>query len=150
MKLALPVWGNRLSPVFDSARRLLIVQIKNNKVTDRQYKMFDPGHYPDLIQMLHNFKVDALICGAVSKESENNLRSGGIDLIPFVSGRVDKVLESYAENNCISPDFLMPGCKNKHYRHKNRKNFMNPDIKEENTMPGRDGTGPQGQGKPGS
>ena len=42
MKVALPVWGHRLSPVLDFARRLLVVETKNGSVTQRWHRLMNP------------------------------------------------------------------------------------------------------------
>ena len=34
---------------------------------------------------------------------------GGIRLIPFIAGEVDRVLELYAKGNPLAPTFAMPG-----------------------------------------
>ncbi len=49
MKIALTVWGNRISPVFDSAQTLLVAQIKNDKVIKKSYERFDSDSagFPD-------------------------------------------------------------------------------------------------------
>jgi hypothetical protein len=38
------------------------------------------------------------------------LTAGGITLIPFITGKVDRVLEAYARGESLTPGFLMPGC----------------------------------------
>ncbi len=66
MKIALTIWGNRISPVFDSSRTLLIVDIKNSKITNRVFHRFDPRTIESTITILRNHKIDVMICGAIS------------------------------------------------------------------------------------
>ena len=146
MKVALTIWGNRISPVFDSARKLLIVEVENNKVVDRQYEFLNAEMDSDLAKMLTDLQINVLICGAISRRYSDIIETSEIKLIPFITGHVDVVLESYIQNNRVVADFLMPGCRNKHYRQRNkRNNFLNNKKKGVN-MPRTDGTGPQGQG----
>jgi len=146
LKLALTIWGNRISPVFDSARKLLIVEVKNTKVVKRQYKTINFEMASDLAQILPDLKINILICGAISKGFSDVIETSAIKLIPFITGHVDAVLESYIENNRVIAEFFMPGCRNKHYRQINgSNNYLNQKIKGAN-MPRTDGTGPQGQG----
>ena len=146
MKFALTIWGNSISPVFDSARKLLIVEIENNKVVTRQYELFNAEMNSDLAKMLTDLQINVLICGAISKRFSDIIETSEIKLIPFITGHVDVVLESYMKNSRVVADFFMPGCRNKHYRQRNgRNNFINIRAKEVN-MPRTDGTGPQGQG----
>ncbi|MBC2711820.1 MAG: NifB/NifX family molybdenum-iron cluster-binding protein [Desulfosarcina sp.] len=110
MKVAVTVWEDRISPVFDSARRLLIVEIENARITDRSYVIFDPELPSDLTKTLTALNVPVLICGAVSQVPATVIDAGGIMLIPFITGRVDCVLEAYAKGNSLEPAFVMPGC----------------------------------------
>ena len=113
LKVALTIWGNRISPVFDSARKLLIVEVESNKVVDRQYELFNAETDSDLAKMLTDLQINVLICGAISRRYSDIIETSEIKLIPFITGHVDVVLESYIQNNRVATDFLMPGCRNK-------------------------------------
>ena len=41
MKVALTAWGDRISPVFDSAHTLLIAEIKNKQIISKHYESFE-------------------------------------------------------------------------------------------------------------
>jgi len=110
MKVAVTVWEERISPVFDASRRLLIAEIENRLITDRSYVIFDPGVPSNLAKILSELNVPVLICGAVSQVPATIMANGGIELIPFITGEVDRVLEVYARGNSLAPTFAMPGC----------------------------------------
>ena len=110
MKVAVTVWEDRVSPVFDASRRLLIADIENAQVKDRSYVLFDSGLPSNLAKTLAELDVPVLICGAVSQVPANIISAGGIRLIPFIAGEVERVLEVYAKGNPLAPTFLMPGC----------------------------------------
>jgi predicted Fe-Mo cluster-binding NifX family protein len=110
MKVAITVWKDRISPVFDASRRLLIAEIENARVTDRSYIYFDPGWPADLVKTLAMLNVPVLICGAVSQAPATVINTGGITLIPFIAGEVDCVLEAYAKGDSLAPTYVMPGC----------------------------------------
>jgi len=110
MKVAVTVWEDRISPVFDASRRLLIVEIENARVTDRSYVFFDPTWPADLVKTLAMLEVPVLICGAVSQAPATTINAGGITLIPFIAGEVDRVLDAYAKGDSLAPTFVMPGC----------------------------------------
>ena len=111
MKIAVTVWDERISPVFDSAHKLLIVDIKNEKLKKLSYQNFNPQSDARLAENLSHMGVEVLICGAISEMHSTLIEANSIKLIPFISGNVNKVLESYARDNFIPPGFLMPGCK---------------------------------------
>ncbi len=123
-----------------------MVEVENNKVKTRQYELFNAETDSDLAQLLTDLEINTLICGAISKRFSDIIEINNIKLIPFITGHVDVVLESYITNYNIGTDFFMPGCRNKHYRQRNGgNNLFNTKAKEVN-MPRTDGTGPQGQG----
>jgi len=151
MKTALTVWANRISPVFDAAGTLLIVEIRDFKIENRQYESFDPDRPSHLAERLAQLHISTLICGAISQRPAMLLEAGGIELIPFITGRVEKVLNAYTQAIPVTPAFLMPGCRYRRRQRrqeisKNRSNIYFRNNKEVKNMPGKDQTGPQGQG----
>jgi predicted Fe-Mo cluster-binding NifX family protein len=110
MKIAVTVWEDRISPVFDASRRLLIAEIENALIIDRSYVIFDPERPSNLARTLEKLDVTVLICGAVSQAPATIIAAGGITLIPFIAGEVDRVLDVYAKGNPLAPTFVMPGC----------------------------------------
>ncbi len=110
MKIAVTIWENRISPVFDASRRLLIVDIENARICDRAFLMFDPEQPSIIAKTLAGLDIKVLICGAVSQLPATIINAAGITLIPFITGEVDRVLEAFARGDSLSPTFLMPGC----------------------------------------
>jgi predicted Fe-Mo cluster-binding NifX family protein len=110
MKVAFTAWEDRISPVFDSARRLLIADIENDQVISKQYESFNPQPVSRLVDMLKILKIEVLICGAISRTPSTLIESSGIRLISFVGGKIDDILKSYANGISIVPGFSMPGC----------------------------------------
>lgn len=110
MKVAITVWEDRISPVFDSSRKLLIAEIKDTRITNRSHVLFDPEFPSSLAKTLGALEVPVLICGAVSQMPANVLTAGGIDLVPFITGQVEHVLNVYAQGLPLEPAFAMPGC----------------------------------------
>ncbi len=146
MKMALTVWENRISPVFDSAQMLLIAEIKNKEVTKRRYEPFVPDLPSRMADRLSELDVAVLICGAISELPANIIEATGIKLIPFITGSADKVLDLYARGIKITPAFLMPGCGRKRGGGCERCNARFFQTREVSFMPGGNKTGPQGQG----
>ena len=110
MKIALTVWGNRISPVFDSAQTLLIAKVKNNMVIKKSYKPIDSksSGFPDNLKKLD---ISVLICGAISEVPTNIIVFSGIKLIPFITGNASQVLDLYLSNKPVPPAYFMPGYK---------------------------------------
>ena len=113
MKVALTVWENRISPLFDSARTLLIVDVVDRTATGRDFEAF---HYESPFSRaarLSDLGVKVLICGAVSDLFANIIETHGIRIIPFVKGAVDEVLDAYLTGELCDSKFRMPGCGSK-------------------------------------
>ena len=110
MKVALPVWENRISPVFDFAHVILIAEIEDLGVISKQYQPVD-SHLPSFSQAanLSGLGVELLICGGVSRMLEDMIKSYGIRVISAVSGNIDDVLQAHLKGNLSSAKYRMPG-----------------------------------------
>jgi len=149
MKMALTVWGNRISPVFDAAHMLLVVEIENTGIISRHYEPFYPGLPARLAVRLAEMNVAVLICGAISEMPANILEANGIELIPFITGDACEVIDAYVKDVPFMPAFSMPGCSHKRHRHAGKGKNRGDRFacgREVTHMPKGDGTGPQGQG----
>jgi len=71
MNVAITVWENRISPVFDSAETLLIAEIREARVVDRKIRVFHAGLFDRFIKLLHDLEVRVLICGALCAGQAN-------------------------------------------------------------------------------
>jgi predicted Fe-Mo cluster-binding NifX family protein len=110
MKVALTVWENRISPLFDCARTLLIVDITDQKETGRYFEPFHCESPSSRAARLSDLKVQVLICGAVSDVFANMIETYGIRIVPFVAGAIDEVIDAYLTGAIFSSKFQMPGC----------------------------------------
>jgi len=82
MKIALAVWKNRISPVFDSSRVVVLVDIKNSLVTSKRYVHLKTELPSNRAMELVDLDVKILICGAISQIFAYTIESHGIEIIP--------------------------------------------------------------------
>ncbi len=120
MKVAMTVWGNRISPVFDSAQTILLAEIKNKNIVDQQREFLPRTVAWQLARMLVERGIDTLICGAISDQPAQIIKQADVCLLSFVSGNAEQFLEAYAANKSIE-SFKMPG------RHEDLENV---DVKD--------------------
>lgn len=113
MKVAVTVWEDRVSPVFDSSRNLLIAEIRKSRVVNTSYLQFDPLMVSQLARMLKEKEVAVIICGAVSEGPATLLEAAGFKLISFIAGDVGQVLENFVRKKPVWTDLIMPGCSRK-------------------------------------
>lgn len=109
MKIAVTIWGNRISPVFDSARTLLVVQIEDSHITRQFYTPFDPESPVHLITTLKSLEIDTLVCGAISRKPADLISEQNIHLLSFVTGNVRRFLDSFAKGQTVGKKHMMPG-----------------------------------------
>jgi predicted Fe-Mo cluster-binding NifX family protein len=109
MNVAITVWGNRISPVFDSAQTLLIAEIREDRVVDRKIQLFQPTMFNRCLKLLEELDVRVLICGALCEGPVRLLESHDVEVIPFVTGEAEKILECYVQGKDLA-EFAMPGC----------------------------------------
>ena len=109
MRVALTIWENRLSPVADSARQLLLVKIGNKGIQERHYERFQQESLFYRARTLADLDARIFICGAISDFFRSLIEGYGIQIIPFVRGKADDVLQAYLAKSLSNPRFLMVG-----------------------------------------
>jgi len=110
MKIAIPVYRDNVSNVFDFAHRLLLVDIETAKVVERCEVELKAESLPQRAGRLKKLEVDVLICGAISRVLANMITASGVQLLPYVTGSVDDVLQAYLNGQLVQSQFTMPGC----------------------------------------
>ena len=110
MRVAMTVWGDRVSPVLDCARNLLVAEIAGGEVVGRKSECFDAALLSATLRELWQQGVQVLICGAVSQDLATVIERCNIKLLPFVAGDVEKILKTLAQGGSVSA-FAMPGCR---------------------------------------
>ncbi len=126
MKVGISTWNEKISPVFDVAQYLAIVDIKDNMVLSRiEHKIKE--RMPVLRALeIQKLGINTLICGAISRPLLEILDSMDIEVIPWMSGKTDDILEAFLHDRLMKKRFMMPpfrfrrrqrkrGCK-RHYQ----------------------------------
>jgi predicted Fe-Mo cluster-binding NifX family protein len=110
MKAAIPIWEGKVSPVLDTALKLLVIEVDNKKEISRFEAHLDDLNLSRRCSRILGLGVDTLICGAISRPFYRMLVAGGINVVPWVSGFTEDVLEAYLSGKLFDSRFLMPGC----------------------------------------
>ena len=111
MIIALPIWNGRISPVFDTAGRILVAEVIDGEETMREEHAIGELFPPLRVRRLKELGVEVLICGAVSNQVAMIVDAAGIGIVPWVSGCVEEIIRAFGENGLADPRFLMPGCR---------------------------------------
>jgi predicted Fe-Mo cluster-binding NifX family protein len=110
MRVAIPLWQGRVSPVFDEASKILLVDISEKKEQHRQEESLIARNPFERAQLLPKLGVDLLICGMVSQTQQTALASAGIRIIPHICGPMEEVVAAFLDGRIESGAMLMPGC----------------------------------------
>jgi predicted Fe-Mo cluster-binding NifX family protein len=111
MKVAIPIRNGRISPVFDVATRLLVVDFVNGEPGERSEFSIRESGGEVRAELLQELGVKILICGAISNQTARIIKRCGIDLRPWVVGEIDDVIDAYTTCSLDSEGFIMPGCR---------------------------------------
>jgi len=110
MKVAIPLWNGRVSPVFDVATKVLIVEIEGGVERSREDVVFHVEQPRARAIHLANTGANVLICGAISWPLEMAIAASGIEVIAQTCGDVEQVLAAFTDGRLHHDAFLMPGC----------------------------------------
>ena len=110
MKIAVPIYNDSVSNVFDFAHRLLLVDIENGKEANRSEVALESQLLPQRASQLKSLEVDVLVCGAISRVLANMVTTSGIQVLPYITGSINDVLKAYLAGQLVQPQFTMPGC----------------------------------------
>lgn len=122
MKVAIPLWQGRVSPVFDEAGRILVVDVSEGRERSRQEESLCNQNPFERAKALPGMGIDLLICGMISQTQRAALDSVGIRIIPHICGLVEDVIAAFLDGEIENGAFLMPGCgrRKRSRQHRNR------------------------------
>ncbi|MBN1124715.1 MAG: NifB/NifX family molybdenum-iron cluster-binding protein [Sedimentisphaerales bacterium] len=109
MKIAIPVYGNTVSNVFDFAHRIMLVDVENGREINRCEVDVGNRSLPQRAGQLKTMGVNVLICGAISQLLSAMVTASGIEVLPYVTGNIENVLDAYLAGQLIRQEFSMPG-----------------------------------------
>lgn len=132
MKVAIPTWNARVSPVFDVAKRLLVVELEGDREVSREEAAIEETQLMARAKRVTQLGVDVLICGAISMPLEAMLASAGARIIPHTCGPVENVLRAFVSGRLTDRAFLMPGCcgRRPRFRRRHRGGRWEFDVSE--------------------
>lgn len=114
MRIAISIWGDKISPVLDTAAKLLIVDNKIQKESSRFEANLLEQEMSQRCSFIQGLDLDVLICGAVSRQFREMLKACGIKIISGISGPAEDVLDAYLQGALLHSGYFMPGSKRNH------------------------------------
>ncbi len=150
MKIAIPINNNRISPRFVYTDKLQIAVLEQGEFTQKEIVLAGETHPLKRIQSLNDLNIDVLICSGIDRFTAMQIEYLGITLYQGVNGDIEEVLQRFLNNelesNILNIDEAGWGVFRGLRRCRFNKGHQRDKKMEEFKMPGKDGTGPQGDG----
>jgi predicted Fe-Mo cluster-binding NifX family protein len=108
--IAIPVLQERISPVLDTAARLLLITRRRGKEVARREFVLGPLPLEGLARSVAELRVDVLLCAALSEPLLRALERRGVRVKPHLCGEVESVLRAFDCGQLRRDEFRMPGC----------------------------------------
>ena len=97
MVIAMCVYMDRVSPLFDTTNRIYVARIENGRLVNYfGLKLSGLGIF-DKIRKIQSLNVDLLITGAISKSLSLLIESNGISVRSYVSSGIDELIQEYID-----------------------------------------------------
>jgi predicted Fe-Mo cluster-binding NifX family protein len=106
MRIAIPVWNDHVSPIFDVSRQIRIYDVDNGSVRQTSVADMPAGHRAGA---LREHGIDLLICAAVSSQLEPLIWVSGIDVVSDVCGPADAIARAFAAGDTTLGRYRSPG-----------------------------------------
>lgn len=110
MIIAIPHFRGRVSPVFDVAVDLCLIETRDGRESRRQDMRLSGGGAFARAGELAGKQVEVVICGAISRLQQTALENAGIRVVPFICGNMEEVLAAFMLDTLTAGAFQMPGC----------------------------------------
>ena len=101
MKIAIPYWQGRVSPVFDVAKQIMLFDVENGHVLQRNRTVIVEKNLLARANYIFQLGTEVLICGAISWPLKIALSSTGVQVIADIHGKVEDIIKALLNNQLI-------------------------------------------------
>jgi predicted Fe-Mo cluster-binding NifX family protein len=108
-RILVPIFQERVSPVFDSCKRLLVIDVEAGKEIERKEIYLDNLTLAERVSIIRRLGAAVVICGGISETLNQQIDDLHIELINGVAGDVNEVVWAFLCNGLDDPRFFMPG-----------------------------------------
>jgi len=112
--IAIPILQGRISPVLDTAARLLLVTRRRGKEVARREFVLGPLPPEGLARSVAELRVNVLLCAALSQPLLRALERRCVRVKSHLCGEVESVLRAFNCGQLRREEFRMPGCWGRH------------------------------------
>ena len=101
--LAIPNFGDRISPRLDYSGSLHLVTIEGKKEIKRETIKLVCNTNLERLNLILALKPNIIICNGISDLLLNELEHNNIDVIPWVHGEVNDIINNYLRAKVAKP-----------------------------------------------
>lgn len=103
MKVAIPLFNNRVSPRFEYAPALLLASIEKNRVVEKRELSLAGHDFFQRCALIEELGVNTLICGGINGFTIRLLDWRNVRVVSPIAGDVEDVLERFLRGKLDSP-----------------------------------------------
>lgn len=108
-RVGIPIFESRVSPVLDSCKRLLVIDIEGGREVNRVEISLEKININERIEIFARWGIRKIICAGISDVMCRYLAAKKITLISGIAGKFEEILNAYVCNNLDDPCYVMPG-----------------------------------------
>lgn len=101
MRIAIPRMGETVAPCFEYCCTMAIYTTAGRHILEQIDFPIRSREPLDRVRLLRDQKVDTLICGGMQDVFEKMLQGGGFEVISWVSGSVEDLLDMYLRGRLV-------------------------------------------------
>ena len=95
MIIAMCVYKDRVSPLFDTTNRIYVAKIENRQLKNYYGLKLSGLNVFDKIRKIQSLDVELLVTGAISRSLSLLIESNGIVVRSYVSASIDELMKEY-------------------------------------------------------
>jgi len=104
MKIAIPIFENRISPRFDFSPEIWIITVENGELVNQEKLPTANLNLPQRLEQITSNGVDKVICGGMDGFSLNQLGRKGIDVVQDIMGEAEIAFDLFMKGR-LRPGF---------------------------------------------
>ncbi len=106
MKIAIPAFHSKVSPRFDTAQELVLLEVIDGNVINRERQPLQAYSAAGKIKKLLEQGVETLICGGIDRLSRQQIGFNRIEVYSWVTGEIDDAVSCFLRNGLNSGTIL--------------------------------------------
>jgi predicted Fe-Mo cluster-binding NifX family protein len=134
MKIAIPLFQNRVSPRFDFAPTLMVATVENNQIVAKEEISLKNYTLSQRSALLRELGIKTLICGAIQGFLTRSLENENVKVIAPVAGEVSNVLGCFLEGKLYPPCSQLRSAQGRGRCCSNQRRIRNQKKEKNNIM----------------